>query len=61
VYVVGPDNKIARRDVTVGTINDQGVGIIAGLDGIEQVVERAGGFLNPGETVVPKRVQLTPR
>ncbi len=57
VYIVGADNKIARRDVTVGSVNDQGVSILAGLDGVEAVVERAGGFLNPGETVVPKRTQ----
>jgi HlyD family secretion protein len=61
VYIVGPDNKIARRDVTVGGVNEQGVSILAGLDGIEAVVERAGGFLNPGETVVPKRTQTALR
>jgi HlyD family secretion protein len=55
VYVIEPDNKVARRDVTVGTINEQGVSILAGLSGTEQVVERAGGFLNIGEKVVPKR------
>jgi RND family efflux transporter MFP subunit len=61
VYIVGPDNKIARRDVKVGSITDLGVSIVAGLDGIEQVVERAGGFLNTGETVAPKRAPLTTR
>ncbi len=56
VYIVGPDKKIVRRDVQVGASGDQGVGILAGLDGTEQVVERAAGFLNPGEKVEPKRV-----
>jgi HlyD family secretion protein len=55
VYIVGPDKKVARRDVLVGNSSDQGIGILAGLDGTEQVVERAAGFLNPGETVEPKR------
>ena len=44
VLVVGPDNVVSRQDVTVGTINEQGVSILAGLSGTEQVVERAGGF-----------------
>jgi HlyD family secretion protein len=55
VYIVGPDKKVARRDVQVGNSSDQGIGILSGLDGTEQVVERAAGFLNPGETVEPKR------
>lgn len=55
VYIVGPDKKVARRDVQVGNSSDQGIGILSGLDGTEQVVERAAGFLNPGEIVEPKR------
>jgi HlyD family secretion protein len=47
---------VVRRDVQVGGISEQGVGILAGLDGTEQVVERASGFLNPGEKVEPKRI-----
>ncbi len=53
VYLVMPDNKVARRDVKVGTIGDKGVSIIEGLAGTEKVILSAGGFLNPGETVVP--------
>ncbi len=56
VYIVTPDNKVARRDVTVGTIGDQGVSIVSGLTGDEKVVYSAGGFLNPGDTVVPTRL-----
>ncbi len=55
VYLVGPDNKVVRRDVVVGIVNETGVSIIGGLDGTEQVVLSAGGFLNPGEKVAPKR------
>jgi HlyD family secretion protein len=56
VYIVTPDNKVERRDVTVGTIGDQGVSIVEGLSGTEKVVYSAGGFLNPGDTVVPTRL-----
>ena len=55
VYVVGADKKVARRDVKVGDVNDNGVTVLEGLNGQEQVVLSAGGFLNPGETVIPQR------
>jgi RND family efflux transporter MFP subunit len=54
VYVVGPDNKVARRAVKTGSITQQGVIVISGLSGSERVVERAGAFLQPGETVKPR-------
>jgi HlyD family secretion protein len=54
VYVLGADNKVERRDVTVGSVNDQGVSILVGLEGTETVVMSAAGFLNPGEKVIPK-------
>ena len=53
VYIVGPGNKIARRDVKIGQVSDVGVTIIGGLDGTERVVQSAGGFLAPGQTVKP--------
>ncbi|NNM78117.1 efflux RND transporter periplasmic adaptor subunit [Sphingomonas sp. ID1715] len=55
VYVVGPDNKVQRREVKTGQVTDAGVTILAGLSGNEQVVLSAGAFLNPGETVRPTR------
>lgn len=54
VYIVGPDNKAARRDVVVGSISSAGLSVTSGLNGNEKVVLRAGGFLSPGETVQPK-------
>jgi HlyD family secretion protein len=54
VYIVGKDNKIQRRAVKTGTVTSNGIAVIAGLSGTEQVVLRAGGFLSPGETVQPK-------
>lgn len=53
VYIVGPDNVVARRDVKVGQVTDAGVVIAAGLTGRERVVQSAGAFLNPGDKVNP--------
>ena len=57
VYIVGQGNKIERRDVQVGDVNDQGVTILSGLTGREAVVLSAGAFLNPGEVIIPQRVK----
>jgi len=54
VYVIGKDNKVARRDIETGTVTANGIAITKGLTGQERVVLYAGGFLNPGETVRPK-------
>lgn len=54
VYVVGNDNKATRRAVKTGAVTPQGLAITEGLNGTERVVLRAGGFLNPGETVNPQ-------
>ncbi|TPG10017.1 efflux RND transporter periplasmic adaptor subunit [Sphingomonas oligophenolica] len=53
VYVVGADNKVARRAVTVGQVTDQGVSVTGGLTGSERVVSSAGAFLSPGQKVKP--------
>jgi RND family efflux transporter MFP subunit len=57
VFIVGKDNKIQRRSVEIGLVTERGIAISKGLDGIEQVVLRAGGFLNPGETVKPAKAK----
>ncbi|PLK25369.1 efflux RND transporter periplasmic adaptor subunit [Porphyrobacter sp. TH134] len=54
VYVVGSDNKAMRRAVKTGAVTANGIAITEGLNGTERVVLRAGGFLNPGETVNPQ-------
>jgi HlyD family secretion protein len=54
VYIVGQGNKVERRPVTTGTVTATGIAITGGLTGTEKVVLRAGGFLNPGETVKPE-------
>lgn len=54
VYIVGDDKKVTRRAVKTGAVTAQGIAITEGLTGSEKVVLRAGGFLNPGETVNPQ-------
>lgn len=54
VYIVGPGNRALRRDVRIGLVTDHGVAVTSGLSGNERVVLRAGGFLTPGEAVIPK-------
>ncbi|WP_298335788.1 efflux RND transporter periplasmic adaptor subunit [uncultured Erythrobacter sp.] len=55
VYVVNEDNEAIRTPVTTGMVTPQGIAITGGLNGDEAIVLRAGGFLNPGETVSPRR------
>lgn len=55
VYIVGEGDKVERRDIELGPVTADGIIIENGLDGRERIVLRAGGFLNPGETVKPVR------
>lgn len=54
VFVVDDENKAVRRGVKTGAVTKNGIAITDGLAGTERVVLRAGGFLNPGETVNPR-------
>src|SRR3982750_4748544 len=55
VYIINGKNEVERRDIRIGTVEDNGVTIIEGLSGGEAVVLSAGPFLNPGQKVSPKR------
>jgi RND family efflux transporter MFP subunit len=55
VYIVDGKNQVERRNIKIGTVDDQGVTIAEGLSGTEAVVLSAGPFLNPGQKVNPKR------
>jgi multidrug efflux pump subunit AcrA (membrane-fusion protein) len=55
VYIVDDQNRVQRRDVTVGDVDERGVTIASGLSGQERVVASAGAFLNPGDKVNPVR------
>jgi RND family efflux transporter MFP subunit len=61
VYIVGADNKVERRAVKTGTVAADGIAVVSGLSGNERIVLRAGGFLQPGETVNPKPVAAPAR
>lgn len=55
VMIVGAGDKVERRNVSVGEVDDRGVTVTKGLTGRERVVESAGAFLNPGDKVAPVR------
>ena len=55
VYIINGKNVVERRDIKIGTVNETGVTIAAGLSGNEAVVLSAGPFLNPGQKVNPRR------
>ena len=57
VDIGGKNNKAERRNVKTGLVTANGIAVVEGLSGAEQVVLRAGGFLSPGETVNPKLVK----
>lgn len=58
VFIVNRENKVERKPVKTGAVTPKGIAVIEGLTGQERVVLRAGGFLNPGETVRPERQAL---
>lgn len=53
VYIVDAENKVQRRDVTLGVVDANKVAVASGLTGSERVVLSAGAFLNPGQKVAP--------
>ncbi|MEM6476646.1 MAG: efflux RND transporter periplasmic adaptor subunit, partial [Pseudomonadota bacterium] len=55
VYVINKENKAIRTAVKTGMVTKDGITILEGLGGTERVVLRSGGFLNPGETVNPRK------
>ena len=54
VYVVGAEDRVERRAVETGIVTLDGIAVVSGLTGDEQVVLRAGGFLTPGELILPQ-------
>ena len=54
VYVVDSENRAQRQSIETGIVTPDGIAIVAGLNGDERVVLRAGAFLTPGEVVLPK-------
>lgn len=57
VYIVDGENTVRRQAVQTGMVTSEGVVITGGISGTERIVQRAGGFLNEGETVQPRRAE----
>ena len=55
VYIINAKNEVERRNVEIGTVDENGVTVTTGLSGNEAVVLSAGPFLNPGQKVSPRR------
>ena len=53
IYIVGQGDRVERRNITIGSVGDQGIAVAAGLTGRERVIATAAAFLNPGEKVIP--------
>lgn len=54
-YIVGPDNRVQKRYITIGQVDDRGISVTAGLAGDERVVAIAGAFLNANDKIIPVR------
>ena len=55
VYIINGRNQVERRNIQIGTVDEQGVTIVGGISGNEAIVLSAGPFLNPGQKVTPRR------
>jgi len=55
VYIVNAKNEVERRDIKIGSVNDNGVTVESGLSGNEAVVLSAGPFLSPQQKVKTQR------
>lgn len=60
VYIINGRNEVERRQIKIGTVEDNGVTVAEGLSGNEAVVLSAGPFLNPGQKVKVRR-EAAPR
>ncbi|MBW8743638.1 MAG: efflux RND transporter periplasmic adaptor subunit [Sphingomonas sp.] len=58
VYIIVAGDKVVRRNIKIGDVDDRGVTVLSGLAGTERVVAAAGAFLNDGDKVKP---DLQPR
>ncbi len=57
VYIVSDEKKAERRAIKTGMVTPDGIVVTEGLDGSEQIVLRAGGFLTEGEAISPKMLE----
>lgn len=57
VYIVNDQDVVERRSIKVGQVSAKGVAVSEGLNGQEKIVALAGGFLAPGQKVLPELEQ----
>ena len=55
VMIVNDENRVERRAVRIGNVDDRGVTIVSGISGNERIVSRAGSFVTIGREVSPVR------
>ncbi len=60
VYVVGPEDKVEQRTITIGPWSDSECGVVEGLQSGERVVVEGLTKLRPGIRVVPKEPSAPP-
>ncbi len=51
VFVVGEDNRVARKKVAIGQLQGKGITILSGLKASDRVVSTGVGFLSHGDLV----------
>ena len=55
-----PTTRSCGAPVKTGLVTAEGIAVTEGLNGTERVVLRAGGFLAPGDKVVPRTAKPAP-
>ena len=60
VYVLGPDNKVQRQNITIGQSYSHLVEVMKGLKADDQVVINGFVTLSVGQTVVPETGKIEP-
>jgi RND family efflux transporter MFP subunit len=60
VYVLGPDNKVQRQNITIGQSYSHLVEVTKGLKADDQVVINGFVTLSVGQTVVPETGKIEP-
>jgi RND family efflux transporter MFP subunit len=60
VYVLGPDNKVQRQNITIGQSYSHLVEVMKGLKADDQVIINGFVTLSVGQTVVPETGKIEP-
>ena len=58
VYVVDKDNKIMRKDVTIGIYSDEYYEVTEGIEEGDKVIRNVTKNMKPGDTYVPSTAAI---